>query len=363
MSGRCDPRFAAVRDAFEQALAEQESGGGAVSAIVDGRVVADLWGGSRTTSGAPAPWRADTITCIHSATKAVSVTCVLLLADRGLLALDRPVADVWPEFAAAGKQAITVRTLLGGLAGLVYPDAAPAGCWFEHEPMAQAIAQQAPEWPPGTQGAYHSSTFPCLLEELVRRTTSRPLGEVVGTEILRPLALELELEIGVPDADLPRVAEVHAPPTPAMQALAGDPKYLRAWRQMPFEGDVLNSRTCIQSGSAGAGYATARALASFYGALADGRIVSDGMLAQLREQQWADVCGLTDRQLRMALGLFLNSEEMPMGPNPEAFGHHGLGGSLGMADPVAGVAFGYVTNSLDGEERCGRLLDALYACL
>jgi CubicO group peptidase (beta-lactamase class C family) len=262
---------------------------------------------------------------------------------------------------------VSVRTVLGGLAGLVYPDAAPAGSWFDHERMAQAIAQQPPEWPPGTKGAYHSSTFPCLLDELVRRTTGRPLGEVVRTEIAEPLGLDLH--IGVSDSDLPRVAEIDAPPTPAMQALGNDPGYVRAWRPMPSGYDVLNSRTCLQSGNAGAGCTTARSLARFYAMLACGgelegtSVLRADTVEALRTLQWEDVCGLTHRPLRMALGLFLNSEEMPMGLNPDTFGHHGLGGSLGMADPAARLAFAYTTNRLDGESRCRGLVDALYECL
>ncbi|ADB51222.1 EstA family serine hydrolase [Conexibacter woesei] len=363
VQGHCEDRFAHVREAFEEGLRGQALGGGAVSVWLDGEPVVELWGGSPTIAE-PTPWREDTLSPIQSATKGLAAICVHVMVDRGTIELDRPVADYWPEFAAAGKAAITVRTLLGGLAALVYADAAPPETLFEHEPMARALEQQAPAWEPGTQGAYHSSTFGPLLDELVRRADGRSVAKVFADEVAAPLGLDAHL--GVAAADLDRIAETHMPPNPVMAAIfSGDGRLSRAWRPVPHDPEFFSRDAFKQSGNAtGGGYVTASALAQLYGTLATGGgpILSPAAVDTLREQQWAGVCGLTDRPMRMALGLSLDDATHPMG-GPNGFGHYGLGGSLGAADPDAGLGFGYTTNSLDGDGRCRALVDAVRGSL
>lgn len=366
--GTCDPAFAKVREALEQNLRERGEVGAGVAIEVDGEIVVDLWGGERSADTGE-PWERDTLVCVFSVTKALAALCVHLLIDRGEVALDRPVADYWPEFAQAGKESVTVRTLLGGLAGLPFPDHAPDGSLFDQAAMADALARQAPEWPPGTQGAYHGATFGCLLGELVERVSAAPLADFFRDEIANVWGLDAHIALA--DVDLDRVARLFIPPGPWERRAERGTKAWRAWRPRPAIPDLYNSRTFRQSGFASAaGHATARSLARLFGVLACGgerdgkRLLTPAEIAELRALQWEGICGFTDRPFRMALGLFLNNVMMPMGPNPAAFGHAGRGGALAFADPETRLSFGYTPNALsptdDVGDRCRALVEAVY---
>lgn len=198
--GHCAPEFARVADAFASNFASAGEIGAAVAVCVEGEMVVDLWGGSVLRDDRLAgPWRADTIVRMMSVNKAMTALCAHLLIDRGLLDLTEPVARYWPEFAQAGKQDITVRQLLGGLAGLIYPDEVPAGSAYDWDRMVEGLAAQAPAFPPGTRGAYHSSTYGHLVGELVRRVDGRRPGQFFREEIATPF--EIDYWFAVPESN------------------------------------------------------------------------------------------------------------------------------------------------------------------
>lgn len=212
--GFCDPRFAAVRDALASNMAGGEEVGAAVSVVLEGETVVDLWSGWRDAARS-LPWQRGTITCMMSVGKAIAATCVLHLADRGRIDLESPVARYWPEFAAAGKAAITVRTVLAHFAGLPFADAAAPGSLYTPRAVVSAIAAQAPEWPPGTMPCYHSFTYGFLCAELVRRADGRSISRYLREEIATPLAMEYAL--GLTDAELALCAEfIETPGTPSL---------------------------------------------------------------------------------------------------------------------------------------------------
>ena len=158
VQGECAPEFSAVRDAFAENFESREELGASVCVYAEGRKVVDLWGGFED-AGRTAPWRKETIVNMMSVFKGVIALCVHMLAERGKLRLDEPVATYWPEFAQGGKAAITVKQLMSHQAGLIYPDHAPEGSYFDWDVMISALERQTPEWPPGSRGAYHSSTY------------------------------------------------------------------------------------------------------------------------------------------------------------------------------------------------------------
>ena len=180
------------------------------------------------------PWRADTIVRMMSVNKAMTALCAHLLIDRGLLDLTEPVARYWPEFAQAGKQDITVRQLLGGLAGLIYPDEVPAGSAYDWDRMVEGLAAQAPAFPPGTRGAYHSSTYGHLVGELVRRVDGRRPGQFFREEIATPF--EIDYWFAVPESERHRVSGVRPnPASDTYSAIGRGPSTPlgRAWRILP----------------------------------------------------------------------------------------------------------------------------------
>ena len=205
VEGVCDARFAAVREAFAANFVRHGEVGAAVAIALGGRVVVDLWAG-HADAARSVPWRRDTLVNVFSVSKALSTICALRALERGLLALDAPVARVWPEFAAAGKDAVTLRQILSHRAGLPAVRAPlPEGAMLDFARMTDALAHQAPWWAPGSAHGYHVNTFGFLLGELVRRATGETIGRVLREEIAGPLGADVH--VGLPRAEHGRVAE------------------------------------------------------------------------------------------------------------------------------------------------------------
>jgi len=205
IQGYCDPEFAAVREVFEANFRERGERGAAVAVFRDGVQRVDLWGGW-ADKAQTRPWAQDTIVCMMSVGKGMAALCLWMLADRGVLDMNRPVAHYWPEFAGGGKAAITVRTLITGKAGLLFADSAPDGAGLDWEAMIHAYEQQVPEWEPGTDHGYHSFSAGYLLGELVRRIDGRRLERFFDEEVAQPLGVDYGYGTrGAPDT---RVADI-----------------------------------------------------------------------------------------------------------------------------------------------------------
>jgi CubicO group peptidase (beta-lactamase class C family) len=376
--GLCDARFAAVRDAFAANFAERGEVGAAVAVSVAGRVVVDLWGGW-ADHARRRPWRRDTLVDFFSVGKGLSAVCALQLVERGLVDLDAPVARYWPEFAAAGKEHITLRHVLSHQAGLPsLRDPLPDGAMLEWDVMTRALERQAPWWPPGEAHGYHVNTFGYLVGEVVRRVTGTTLGSCLRTEVARPLGADVH--IGLPVSEHGRVAEfLWSPKTPRAPAAAipSDDVLMRwntYWNPPGISGAGWVNTAAWRSAQMPStnGHGTARGVARVYAALArDGAIDGARIVAApvLRAAVAEHSCGpdrVLERPSRFGLGFQLTQPERPLGPNPGAFGHFGAGGSLGFCDPEADVAFGYVMNDMGPRFQNPRnraLIDALYACL
>ena len=382
--GSCDPAFAAVRDAFAANFDRSQGvsdAGAAVALYAGGRPVADLWAGHSDAAGTR-PWRRDTIVCVYSCTKGMAALCAHLLADRGRLDYDAPVANYWSEFAQAGKESVTVRELMSHRAGLpsLREPLGPGGLW-DWDTVANALAAEEPHWEPGSAHGYHTLSFGHLVGELVRRIDGRDLGRFFREEVAEPLGLDFLIGFG-PERDA-RVAELLSPPEDSilgpLSRAALDVSAERIERYDDphlLTAPVASSRAWRAAQIPGAnGHSDARSLARVYALLAGGgeldgvRLLGPDTIARATENQSRG----PDRTIlgvatSFGLGFMLHGADPPMsiGPGERAFGHNGAYGSIGLADPDAGIGFGYVLNRFGeplGDRRGLDILDAAYACL
>lgn len=386
VTGRCAPTFTGVADAFARNFAELGELGASVSISVDGETVVDLSGG-RVTSDGDAPWTADALAVVFSCTKAATALAAHLLADRGLLDLEAPVSEVWPEFRAEGKADVTVRMLLDHTAGLpAVRRPLKADCLLDWDYMTEALAAEAPFWPPGAGQGYHAITFGFLVGEVVRRVSGQSLGRFFQKEIAGPLGLDFW--IGLPEAEEPRVAPIQGYRQPSGSADTAFTTAAKTRGTIPNlfifnHGDWMtrgvNSRAgrMAEIGAAG-GVASARGLAGMFQALASPAASGPLDLSADTLAGFGQASAVTHRDatliqpMRFGPGFMLSMDNRRRGGDsvilgPRAFGHVGAGGSLGFVDPDAGLAFGYVMNRQGPgillNPRGQVLVDAVYRAL
>jgi CubicO group peptidase (beta-lactamase class C family) len=379
--GDCDERFAAVRTAFEENFRDRDELGAAVTVTVAGEVVVDLWGGwadgARTR-----PWERDTLVNVWSTSKGPVALCAHILADRGLLDLDAPVAAYWPEFAAADKQNVLVRHLLShraGLAGLREPHSLEQ--LYDWEFTTRRLAATEPWWEPGTVSGYHALTYGFLVGEVVRRVSGLLPGAFLEREVTGPLGVDFT--IGLAEKEAGRAAELVHPPAASASEQAAIFSQLApvaiAALTNPLAGATEANTAEWRAAEipAANGHGTARAIAALYGIFAGRgsygghRMLSAEAAERVREGQGSCrdlVLGAGfEHETEVALGLWLSGPNGSYGPNPRAFGHDGFGGSCGLADPDAGVSLGYVMNRMGphiaDDPRKMALVDALYSAL
>ena len=377
VQGRCDPRFAGVRDAFAASFAAGREVGASFAATVDGRFVVDLWGG-HADAARTRPWREDTIVNVFSTTKAMTAAAAHVLVERGLLDVDAPVGRYWPEFAGEQKDAISVRHLLCHQAGLAaLRERFPTEILYDWTRMTSALAAEAPWWEPGTASGYHAVTFGYLVGEVVRRITGRTPGRFFRDEIAGPLGADFH--IGLDAGDDRRVADMIGP-SAAERAAAGqaavvDPESLlgKTLGNPPVTPEIANRPAWRRAEIPAAnGHGNARSVARVMTALACGgrldgvALVGPTTLARATEEQWYGKDLVLGFPMRWGLGFMLSSPTLQLG-GPHAFGHGGWGGSLGIADPDARVAWSYVMNKMSpgttGDSRAAGPIAALYAAL
>ncbi|MEW2414177.1 serine hydrolase domain-containing protein [Streptomyces sp. NPDC046866] len=388
IQGQVAEGFEPVRDAFVRNFEVLGDRGAAVAVYRDGRRVVDLWAGPRDVDGGgdSEPWAAGTAQVVRSATKGVAAVVPLLLHQRGLLDLDAPVAEYWPEFKAGGKERALVRDLLAHRAGVPALDVplTPAEA-VDGLSGARAVAGQRAFWEPGTAHGYHAQTYSWLLSELVLRVTGASLGQWLAQEVTGPLGLDFW--IGLPQAvadagRVGRVGPVEAPepagglrtrPRRNVSEAWADPGSLtrRAFAAITPLADENDPGFRAAELPASAGVGTARGLAGLYAALLDdtedgARVFAPETLALAGQELSAGPDRVLVVHTRFGPGYMLHSPASPL-LSPASFGHPGRGGSLAFADPESGVGFGYVTNahakSVTADPRAQSLVRALRACL
>lgn len=373
IQGFCAPGFEAVRAAFEANFSERGEVGAAISIALRGEPVVDLWGGvADARSGRP--WERDTLVCMMSVAKGIVALLVHRLAGRGILRLDDPIARWWPEFAAAGKEQITLRQVLAHVAGLPYADGLPRGSLYDWERVTAALAAQPPAFTPGDVRCYHSATMGFIAGEVMRRATGIPIGDLLQAELCEPL--QADFRIGLNAADQARCATMIPSTGNILDTARSKPDSLfgRMWYPIADDEDFNSPDwrgSLIPSAN---GHGTARGVARIYSVVASelafgdpGPVEPDALRAGITEQ-WAGREHSTGMFWRQGLGFFLNWPlNRPMGPNPASFGHSGAGGAQGFGDPDSGLGFCYAPNlmhsGIDIGPRATPLIEAAFNCL
>ena len=368
VQGTCDAKFAGVLDAFIANFERREEIGASVCATLDGRTVVDLWGGLADAK-ARTPWEEDTICVVFSCTKGATALTAHVAAARGLVDLDAPASRYWPEFAAQGKEQVTLAQMLSHQAAVpVLRDKLPDGAVWNWDLMVERLASEAPHWKPGTRNGYHGLTFGWVVGEPLRRASGSGLGALFRELVGEPL--DLDFWIGLPERHEARVAPIvpfrplpNAPRSPFIAAMLNEPASLPAlfmFNQGGFWGSV-NTRQChaAEIGAAN-GITNGRGLARMYRPLAqgDGNLVDRDGLARMGEIASATgedatlmiptrfalgfMKSMDNRAWRRARNL-PDDEDSALLP-ADAFGHVGAGGSIGFAAPASGLSFGYAMN-------------------
>jgi CubicO group peptidase (beta-lactamase class C family) len=355
IQGTCAPEFEAVRAAFAGNFDQGLEIGASASVTVDGETVVDIWAGDADEDGRP--WERDTIVNVWSTTKTMAATVLLMLADRGELDLDAPVAEVWPEFAANGKEAVTTAQIMGHTAGLPGFDPAiePAGL-YDQDLVAANLAAQAPWWEPGTVSGYHAITQGFLEAEVVRRVTGRTIGTFFREEVAEPLGADFH--IGLPESEEHRVATLKTPGVSLGTFEGADRSSLgfRALASCPITGDEANTRAWRSAEiPAAGGTGNARSVARVHAALACGGTL-DGVTLLSPEgvdRIFVEQCHTTDlvlgAKMRLGTGFGLMNDLIPLSPNPRSCFWGGWGGSICVVDVDARVSIAYVMNRMAGE--------------
>ncbi|MGV8844800.1 MAG: serine hydrolase domain-containing protein [Pseudomonas sp.] len=379
IQGHFDLQFEAVAEAFAALFENPQERGAALCIQIGGETVLDLWAGSADREGEQ-PWHTDTLLNLFSCTKTFAAVAALQLVGEGKLQLDAPVADLWPEFAAAGKGAITLRQLLCHQAGLpALREVLPAAALYDWSTMTASLAAEQPWWTPGEGQGYAALTYGWLVGELLRRADGCSPGESIVTRTALPLGLDFH--VGLDDAEFHRVAHIVRG-----KGVIGDAAAQRLLKVVMSEPAAMSTRAFTNPPSimtstnkpewrrmqqpAANGHGNARSLAGFYAGLLDGRLLDAALLAEMTREHGVGQDKTLLTSTRFGLGCMLDQPQQAnatYGLGPQAFGHPGAGGSIGFADPERQVAFGFVTNTLGPyilmDPRAQQLARCLGECL
>ncbi len=381
IEGTYDQAFADVADTFRANFAQRREVGASVCVTQHGRTVVDLWGGLADPK-TQRPWQRDTVSIVFSCTKGATALCAHMLAEEGRLNLYEDVARLWPEFAQGGKEGTTTAMMLGHASPVPHlRDPVRAGGFTDWDYMVERTAAEPAWWEPGTRQGYHGVTFAWTVGNMVRLAAGQPLGAYFKERVAGPLGLDFH--IGLPEAEEARVAPmIGSDPAEAdlnsrfLQAVMGKPGSLPQLFLGNNGGADFNSRQmhAAELGSAN-GISNARGLAGLYAPLANGggRLLRPESVARMAVCHSATHMDATLLQpMRFGMGFMLRIDNRQAGGHnlligDRAFGHVGMGGSVGFADPLSGLSFGYTMNRMGAgillSDRGQSLVDSAYASI
>lgn len=351
VQGTTDEKFAAVREQFEQNIADGTDIGASFCVTKDGETVIDLWGGHADPEKTR-PWERDTVVNVYSTTKTMTALVALYLADKGLIDFDAPVADYWPEFAANGKDKVKVSHLMSHSAGLPgWTEPTGKDMLYDWDLATSLLAAQAPMWEPGTAPGYHALSQGYLVGEVIRRASGRTVGTVFREDIAEPLGADFH--IGLPASEDARVADLQPPPPREGFSFEGDIK--KAAFANPAI-DVSETRTRAWRGAeipAAGGTGNARSVAEVHTILANGgvshgkRFLSEAGCRKALECQVEGTDLVLDMPVRFGMGFGLSG---PMSPalHDQAMFWGGYGGSIVLIDMAARTTIAYAMNRMAG---------------
>jgi CubicO group peptidase (beta-lactamase class C family) len=390
INGHCDHKFKSVLNSFIENFEKRDELGASVSLYVEGKSKVNLWGGftkslRRNDDKEDYRWQEDSLSVVFSCTKAATALCAHILIDQGKLKLHEKVSTYWPEFAANGKQDITVEMLLNHSAGLpALRDPIKEFAYLDWEYMVNRLANEEPFWEPGTRSGYHMTTYGWTVGELVKRVSGHSLGKFFQLMVAQPLGIDFW--IGLPDEHHHRVARMQqwvakskAKLTPFTHTLLHNKnsiQYLALLNNGRYKTDHPDSYRAEYG--AGGGITNAKNLAKMYTPLANNgqNLISSD---QINLMSKTSVATMQDATLlmptRFGLGFMrsMDNRHRETGHmescilGKEAFGHAGAGGSVGFADPESKLSFAYTMNRMGAgillNERSQGLVDATYQSL
>jgi CubicO group peptidase (beta-lactamase class C family) len=348
--GTWDPQFDGVAAALSASLDAGTDVGASVAVLVGGEPVVDIWGGAVDAAGT-APWVEDTITNVWSTTKTMTFLCALMLADRGELDFDAPVARYWPEFAAGGKEAVEVRHVMAHTAGLPgWDEPIAAEDLADWEKCTSLLAAQRPWWEPGTASGYHAVTQGYLVGEIVRRITGASIGTWFAAEVAGPLGADFH--IGLPESEDHRVSVVIPPPPIDLDELKPSELTIRAMTNPPLDA-TYPARAWWRRAEipAANGHGNARSVALVQSIIAGRgeargvRLLSAAGCDRIFDEQAHGIDLILGTELRFGMGYGLGTELMPIGPRACYWG--GYGGSLIVMDQDVGLTVSYAMNRME----------------
>jgi CubicO group peptidase (beta-lactamase class C family) len=385
VEGHVSRGFEAVRHVFAENFERRHELGGACCAFFHGEKVVDLWGGIRNKQTGE-PWERDTMVLVNSTTKGLAAMTMAIAHSRGWLDYEERVSAYWPEFSQQGKENVTIRQLLGHQAGLFALDVAvDRHLVADIDRLAAVLARQKPAWEPGTRQAYHGITLGFYESELLRRVEPRHrgLGQFFQDEVASPLGLDVYIRLpeSIPNARLATLAPpgrieilVGFPFRFTLEAMNPRSNIVRALHGSELPRDERRVYARNLEIPSGGGVGTARAIARAYSVFATGgrelglrpeTLHALATRAIPPTQGFHDECMKSD-DVQFSLGFMKSTREWPFG-GPSSYGAPGAGGSIGFADPEAGVGYAYVTSqmgtALTGDPRDVALRDALYAAI
>jgi CubicO group peptidase (beta-lactamase class C family) len=383
IQGKCNQKFQRVQDEFRKNFIDKEEIGAGLTVIHKGKIVVDLWGGAKDIETGE-PWNNKTMVPLFSVTKGLTAFCFLILATKRKINYDSPVADYWIDFAKNGKDRITIRQLLEHKAGLHRLDAKldVSDFWNKPDKVYQALVNQTPVWEPGSKQAYGAQVWGAYASELFRRIT----GESAGTFFNREVSLKNQLDVfmGLPLDRSGQVATIYPVPTWERVSnliphfLKGDDSegrtvrailkgnsetqkaYLNPWIGSKglhsFNDPDIQSHELLWANA----IASSHSLAVVYQSILDGslgkkigrklKVSNSKILNELTKANAMMYDEVIHKNLGWNLG-FMKEEPGIFSPHVEAFGHPGMGGSLGFADPKSKLAVGYVCNKMNYRNR------------
>lgn len=348
-----------IQSLVEQLTTNGPERGLQVAVYHEGKLVVDAWAGiANHETGQPVA--GDTLFPVFSVSKGIAATVIHRLVERQILSYDMPIASVWPEFAAHGKERITLRQGLSHTAGLPYmPSGIGLSALENWNQMCAAIAELAPAWPAGSRAEYHAITYGWIVGEVACRATNRSFPELLQEEITGPLGIE-DLYMGIPDAMESRVALLEeynpdfVPPDDSQpQSVPGWAQPLHAMMNRP---DMR--RACLPASS---GIMSARALARHYAALLPGGVEGVELLSPERVREatsWQKLAAPAEGYSNILLG-YHPMGSFEAGEAVTRFGHGGYGGAVGFADSELLLAVGVTKNLFNKEDSVGRILQEL----
>ncbi|TMD26837.1 MAG: beta-lactamase family protein [Chloroflexi bacterium] len=301
------------------------------------------------------PYTSETPVYCYSVVKAAASTLVHMLVERGRFGYDTPVAELWPEFAAHGKDRVKVRHVLNHTAGVPgIPLTTTIEDLCDWDKMCTAIADAELWWEPGTKIGYHAYTFGYITGEIIRRVTGRPISEVLLEEISGPLGIEKELYFGMPRSEHARLAVQEDAPMPPGFQMPEMPPDLPMFKAAPMSlmpnAAFGNRPDTLAADIPAGGKASARAIARMYaamlGTVGGVRILPESRLRAATAEPFSGVDEVFGMPTTWAGGYSVGVVGLEPKDPPTAFGVGGVGGSFAGFDTATGITFGIMKNRL-----------------